>query len=444
MQTFYRLLAYALITLTTNNFVWFAVTFWIYIQTQSVISTGVLAGIYLIFTAFSGFWLGSLVDHFKKKSVMLGGSLFTLIFYLTGTLIYTQTPISDFTSVTSPMLWILVLVLMSGVIAGNILNIAIPTLVTYLIKEDRRDRANGLYGTTTGISFTITSIASGLVLGFFGMFWVLILAIGFTLLALIYLSFLKVTEKKTSQLVHQAPEDIKSELAGHSNEKGVDIKGTIKLIKSIPGLFPLIFFTTFNNFLGGVFFALMDAYGLTMVNVQTWGILWGFLSLGFILGGLIIAKKGLGVNPVRTLLLANIVIWTVCIFFTVQPSIILLFIGCLIWITLIPFIEASEQTVVQKVVPPERQGRVFGFAQSMEQGASPLSAFMVGPIAQLIFIPFMTTGAGVELIGDWFGVGVGRGIALTFIISGIIGLIVTVIAIQSPSYKLLSKRYQKG
>lgn len=55
----------------------------------------------------------------------------------------------------------------------------------------------------------------------------------------------------------------------------------------------------------------------------------------------------------------------------------------------------------------------FGvFAQSIEQAASPLTAFMIGPIAQFIFIPFMTTGAGVDLLGTWFGVGADRGIAL--------------------------------
>ncbi len=108
---------------------------------------------------------------------------------------------------------------------------------------------------------------------------------------------------------------------------------------------------------------------------------------------------------------------------------------------LYPFIEATEQTIIQKVVPPERQGRVFGFAQSIEQAASPLTAFMIGPIAHFFFIPFMTTGAGVDLIGDWFGTGTGRGIALVFMAAGVIGLAVTLTAMRSNSYKLLSKRY---
>ena len=130
-------------------------------------------------------------------------------------------------------------------------------------------------------------------------------------------------------------------------------------------------------------------------------------------------------------------------FFTIQPWLVLLAVGMFIWITLVPFAEAAEQTIIQKVVPPERQGRVFGFGQSVEQAATPLTAFLIGPLAQYFFIPFMTTGAGADLIGDWYGVGQGRGIALVFTVTGAIGLIVTLLAMRSRSYKLLSKSYQE-
>ena len=47
----------------------------------------------------------------------------------------------------------------------------------------------------------------------------------------------------------------------------------------------LILLAAFNNLLGGVFMALMDAYGLSLVSVETWGLLFGFISLAFIAGG---------------------------------------------------------------------------------------------------------------------------------------------------------------
>ena len=111
------------------------------------------------------------------------------------------------------------------------------------------------------------------------------------------------------------------------------------------------------------------------------------------------------------------------------------------YLAVVPFIEASEHTVFQKLVPPERQGRVFGFAQSVEQMASPLTAFAIGPIAQFVFIPFMTTGSGVELIGQWFGTGADRGIALVFTLAGVIGLFTTIFAKKSNFYNQLSREY---
>jgi MFS transporter, DHA3 family, multidrug efflux protein len=48
----------------------------------------------------------------------------------------------------------------------------------------------------------------------------------------------------------------------------------------------------------------------------------------------------------------------------------------------------------------------------------------------------------VELIGEWFGTGMGRGIALVFSAAGIIGLTVTAFARRSRAYRLLSTQYE--
>jgi DHA3 family multidrug efflux protein-like MFS transporter len=305
-----------------------------------------------------------------------------------------------------------------------------------------------MFGTTIGVAFGLTSVASGVSLAFGGMAFVLWAAIIATALAIVALALVPIPEKQiihagegaTSQAVSQPGEGDPKE--GSAKDKRIDVAGTIRAVRGVPGLFALIFFSTFNNFLGGVYFALMDAYGLSLVSVEAWGLLWGVLSLSFILGGLYISKKGLGKSPLRTLFRNNIITWTVCIFFTIQPSITLLAIGTLIWMFFIPFTEAIEQTIFQKVVPPDRLGRVFGFAHSIEQAASPVTAFLIGPIAQWIFIPFMTTGAGVSLIGGWFGTGLGRGIALVFMTAGAVGLSVTLVAMRSRAYQVLGERFR--
>ena len=156
------------------------------------------------------------------------------------------------------------------------------------------------------------------------------------------------------------------------------------------------------------------------------------------------SKKGVGKNPVYTLTSLNAITWLVCLFFGVPDSIIFFLIPVITWMIMMPIIEASEQTIVQKVIPYERQGRVIGFAQSIESAASPLTTFMIGPIAQYVTIPFMTTGAGVALIGSWFGTGDARGMALIFCIAGIIGFFVAMIARYSRPFKQLAKAFQES
>jgi DHA3 family multidrug efflux protein-like MFS transporter len=62
-----------------------------------------------------------------------------------------------------------------------------------------------------------------------------------------------------------------------------------------------------------------------------------------------------------------------------------------------PIAESAEQTIMQKVVPLERQGRVFGFGQSMENIASPLTAFFIGPLAQFLVIPWLAGPIGTSI-----------------------------------------------
>lgn len=135
--------------------------------------------------------------------------------------------------------------------------------------------------------------------------------------------------------------------------------------------------------------SLMDAYGLSLVSVELWGIVLAITSIGFVIGGMIVARYGLGKNPVKTLLSISLLSWTICIIFPLVPSIWFVGVGFFIWMIIGPIAEACEQTVLQKVVPLERQGRVFGFGQSLENIASPLTAFMVGPLTQFLVIPWL-------------------------------------------------------
>ncbi|AVT31773.1 MULTISPECIES: MFS transporter [unclassified Plantactinospora] len=468
-KTFYQLLVNTLLVSVINFTAWFAITFYVYLQTRSVFATGVVSGIFLVLTALTGIWFGSLVDHHSKKTMMQASALVSLVLYALAFAVYQATPKESFADPASVPLWVMIVLLMFGVIAGNIRTIALPTLVTVLIEEETRDRANGLVGTVSGVTFLVTSVISGILVAIGGMFWVLVLALAVLAVALVHLALVPVPHRPAAPAGTVAPAPpVEPPLASTAppgattsaapvataapppaeppvaEKRRVDLRGTIRVVGEVPGLTALILFSAFNNFLGGVFMALMDAYGLSLVSVQTWGLLWGLLSTGFIVGGLLIARTGLSRNPVRLLLLVNLLLWTVTLLFPLRASIVLLTVGLYVYMLVVPYAEAAEQTVLQKVVPYERQGRVFGFAQSVEQAASPLTAFLIAPVAQFVFIPFMTDGAGARTIGGWFGTGADRGLALVFVLTGIVGLIATGLALRSRPYRRLSRRFMTG
>lgn len=433
-RTFLHLLLNTLTVSVMNYTIWFAVTFWVFLETGSVFATGTISGVFLVLSLLTGIWFGSLVDHHRKKSVMQAASAVSLVMYAVSLALYLAVPASVFADPASVRLWIFIVLLMLGVITGNLRTIAMPTVVTLLIPAQLRDKANGLVGTTTGVSFLLTSVISGVLVAAGDMLYVLLLALGVLAASILHLGAIEVTGDRAGATVSA---DADARPGGQ-----VDLRGTLRIVAAVPGLPALIAFSCFNNFLGGVFMALMDAYGLSVVSVQVWGLLWGFLSTGLIVGGLIVAKVGLSANPVRVMLLVNVVLWAVTCLFPLSSSVVSLTIGLYIFMLLMPFAEAAEQTILQTVVPFERQGRVFGFAQSIEQAASPLTAFLIGPIAQFAVIPWMTDGSGADALGGWFGTGPDRGIALVFVISGIIGLAATLAALGSRYYRALSAAFR--
>ncbi|MDB5181191.1 MAG: transporter [Candidatus Saccharibacteria bacterium] len=431
MKNFIPVLINTALANITTSFLWFALTFWVYIETQSVLATGLIGGTYMLLVAVSSLFFGTLVDQHRKKTIMVASGLFTLVTYLIAAAFFVLTPSELLLDWTGPYLWIFAAVVLIGSVVENMRNIALSTTVTLLVPKEKYANANGLVGTVQGLGFLVTSVFSGLAIGFLGMGWTLAIALVATFLATIHLVFfVKIPEE---QIAHD-PE---------LENKKIDIKGSIVAIKVVPGLFGLIIFSTFNNFIGGIYMALMDPYGLTLFSVQIWGIVLGICSTGFILGGIIIAKKGLGKKPLRTLLIANIVMATIGMLFAIREFWLLYVVGIFLYMCLIPIIEATEQTIIQRVVPLKRQGRVFGFAQSFEAAASPITAILIGPIAQFWVIPYMNCADGQAQLGWLLGTGDARGIALLFFIGGAIMLIAVLLAFKTRSYKVLSQFYSK-
>lgn len=427
MRTFVHVLVNTAAANITTSYLWFALTFWVYLQTKSVLATGIIGGAYMLLLALFGMVFGTFVDRHRKHRVMVLSALVTLAAFLIAGALYLSQSEATLLNLGDVWFWLFSGIILAGAVVENLRNIALSTTVTLLVPTERHANANGLVGTVQGLSFLVTSVFSGLSIGLLGMGWTLLIAVVMTAAALVHLLTLRV------------PEDEPERTQGSSF---FDVKGAAAAIRVVPGLFALIIFSTFNNLIGGVYMALMDPYGLTLFPVEWWGVVLGVTATGFLIGGGIVAARGLGRNPIRTLLLLVILMGVLGSLFTIREWWWLYALGMWVYMTLIPAVEAAEQTVVQKVVPFEQQGRVFGAATAIEVSAAPLTAFLIAPAAEFWIIPYMDSDAGKQTWGWLLGEGEARGIALVFLFAGAVMVVFACLAFATRSYRTLSAQYE--
>jgi DHA3 family macrolide efflux protein-like MFS transporter len=138
------------------------------------------------------------------------------------------------------------------------------------------------------------------------------------------------------------------------------------------------------------------------------GVLTGMI-LSSVLGELIL---GLGAGPVS---------WGIGAFFSAF---------------FIPFINGSNQAIWQAKVAPDVQGRVFAARRLIAQLSWPIATLLAGPVADYVLEPAMTGGGGLStLFGGLVGSSTGSGMALMFVITGIMGGLVGLAGYAVPAVR---------
>ncbi len=92
----------------------------------------------------------------------------------------------------------------------------------------------------------------------------------------------------------------------------------------------------------------------------------------------------------------------------------------------IPIINGSNQAIWQAKVAPDVQGRVFAARRLIAQLTGPVAILISGPLADFVFEPAMAPGGALaNTFGGLVGTGPGAGMALIFVINGLIGVVIS-------------------
>lgn len=243
-RSFVGLLANTLIANVTTSFLWFALVFWIYLETRSVLANALLGGAYMLLVAIMAVPFGSWVDRKRKKHVMVVATTVTAVAFGAALLFFLLVPTEYILSVGGVAFWVFSCLVLVGAVVESARAITFSTCVTLLVDEPDRAKANGQVGMVNGLGFAITSVFSGLAVGLLGMQVTIWIAVGLTIASLLHLLTVSIPEP---EVLH--PDGV---------PKPVDFAGAFQAVIAVPGLTALVLFATFNNLLGGAFMALLD------------------------------------------------------------------------------------------------------------------------------------------------------------------------------------------
>ena len=155
-RTFAGILVNTALANITTSYLWFALTFWLYLETRNVIATGVVGGAYMLLIALSSISFGTFVDRYRKLAVMRFAAGFTLVMFVLSGVMFLLTPAASLLDLGQPWFWVFTLIILIGAVVENLRNIALSTTVTILIEPERRANANGLVGMVQGLMFIVT------------------------------------------------------------------------------------------------------------------------------------------------------------------------------------------------------------------------------------------------------------------------------------------------
>jgi MFS family permease len=354
--------------------------------------------------------VGGLVDRWNRKLVMmlsdLGAvlaSVVVFVLYLSGDLeiwhIYATTA---FASAFQAFQWP-----------------AYSATVTMMVPKKHYNRASGMISMVESASNIIGPVLAGSLIGFIGVRGILLIDILTFFVALLTL------------LVVVVPNPVVEKTKITLKKFWQDITFGFKFIFSRPGLLGMQLVFLAANFMTVIGWGVINPMVLARTgDPQILGFVQSFSAVGGLVGAVFLTIWGGPKKLTKGILLGwvlNGLLGRLLMGVGGQPWVWMISVFLLAFI--MPTINGSNQTLWQKKVPPEQQGRVFSVRRFIAQVTIPISMGLSGWLADSVFEPaFQNPNSwAARTFGSIVGVGPGSGMSMMIAISGIMVALVGVI-----------------
>jgi len=397
----------------------FALTIWIYQQTESPTALALSAFFasfpMLIFGPISG----ALADRLSRKMLLIVSdsmaglaTLGILVIYQTGHL----------------EIWHIYIAVTLAGIADSIQVPALMGSVTLMVPKKHYSRASGLLQLAGTASSIFAPVAAAGLLAFTGLHEILWIDLGTFGLAILTLSLAHIPQPAETEVGKSAQGSFLN-----------DVLYGFKFILSRPSLRGLqatwmaanLFATMGNVLIAALVLARTGGDQFVLSGVEA------VLSAGAVIGGVVISTWGGPQRKVRGALISMALCGLLGrVLFGLGSNFITWIPGAFFFFFFIPILNGCLAPVWLSKVPPDVQGRVMSARITLSRAMIPLGTLISGPFAEQILEPAMMPGGILApIFGGLVGTGQGAGMALLFILTGVLITGLTPIGLAIPAIR---------
>ena len=407
MRTFLLVWFGQMISLIGSGLTTFGLGVWVYERTGTVSTFAVIAIAAILPAIVISPFAGAIVDRYDRRKVMIisdtCAGLSTVVVAL---LLFTN----------NLQIWHIYLSSMVNSATYAFQSPAYSASTTLLVPKQHYGRAAGLVSAAQGASLILSPALAG----------ALIAPIGLSGIILIdFVTFLFAVS--TLMLVRFPPH--KPAEAKPKTSLWQEARYGWQYLTERKGLLGLILFFAFANFALSFASQLTTPMVLNFASPEELAMVVSASGIGLVIGSAVMGAWGAPRWRMLTVYAFGILQGVTMIAFGLRESIPLLVASRLLLVFGNPIANGVLMVLLQTKVLPEVQGRVFAAVRMLAWATIPIAYVLSGVLADAVFEPAMAQGGALAgSIGRIIGVGEGRGIALMFIVGGVLTLAGTLAA----------------